>query len=232
MQDNVDIDGKEYAMIVDPRIASQWIDTIAADHNHLLGELNNTPYGDLQVYYTGTDPRWLALAPLRYQFFGKRRGFTSEAAVSRARDLWSADANELAQSASLSSPVIDPEGLLVGQPGQSSRADLFIPLCSIALEPDSVYQIALGAQAQPNQWSLLVLDEQTGARLCTREIGEKKKRTNESAQLRVFDGVFRTGRDSRVVVGVLPNIQAGAEPFHISRLNIRRVPAEQERDDR
>jgi len=233
MQDNVDIDGKEYAMIVDPRIANQWLETIAPNHNHLLGELTNTSYGDLQVYYTGTDPRWLALAPLRYQFFGKRRGFASEAAVARARDVWSADANELAQAARLSSPVIDPDGLLVGQPGQSSRADLFIPLCSIALEPDAVYQIAMGAQAQPNQWSLLVLDEQTGARLCTREIGEKKKRTNESAQLRVLDGVFTTGRNNRVVAGVLPNIQAGgAEPFHISRLNIRKVPAEQESGDR
>lgn len=231
MQDNVDIDGKEYAMIVDPRIANQWLGSLAANHNHLLGELNNTPYGDLQVYYTGTDPRWLALAPLRYQFFGKRRGFTSEAAVSQARDVWSADANELAQCARLSSPVIDPEGLLVGQPGQSSRADLFIPLCSITLEPDAVYQIAIGAEAQANQWSLLVLDEQTGARLCTRELGEKK-RTNESAQLRVFDGVFRTERSNRVVAGLLPNIQAGAEPFHISRVNIRKVPPEQEKDDR
>jgi len=232
MQDNVDIDGKEYAMIVDPRIASQWLETIATNHNHLLGELNNTPYGDLQVYYTGTDPRWLALAPLRYQFFGKRRGFASEAGVSQARDVWSADANELAQSARLSSPVIDPEGLLVGQPGQSSRADLFIPLCSNALEPDAVYQIAISADAGPGQWSLLVLDEQTGARLCTREIGEKKKRTNESAELRVFDGVFRTGTNNRVIAGLLPNIQAGAEPFHISRLSIRKVPAEQEKDDR
>jgi len=231
MQDNVDIDGKEYAMIVDPRIANQWLESLAANHNHLLGELNNTPYGDLQVYYTGTDPRWLALAPLRYQFFGKRSGFASEAAVVQAQDLWSADANELAESARLSSPVIDPEGLLVGQPGQSLRADLFIPLCSIALEPDAVYQLAFGAEAQPGQWSLIVLEEQTGARLCTRKIGEKK-RMSESAQLRVLDGVFRTGRNNRVVVGVLPNIPSGAEPFHISRLNIRKVPAERDRDDR
>lgn len=231
MQDNVDIDGKEYAMIVDPRIANQWLESLAANHNHLLGELNNTPYGDLQVYYTGTEPRWLTLAPLRYQFFGRRRGFASEAAVSQAHDVWSADVNELAQSARLSSPVIDPEGLLVGQPGQSLRADLFIPLCSIALEPDAVYQIAFGAEAQPGQWSLIVLEEQTGARLCTRKIGEKK-RTSESAQLRVLDGVFRTGRNNRVVVGVLPNIQAGADPFHISRLNIRKVPAEPGGDNR
>jgi hypothetical protein len=227
MQDNVDIDGKEYAMIVDPRIASQWLEAIASNHSHLLGELNNTPYGDLQVYYTGTDPRWLALAPLRYLFFGKRRGFASEAAVYQARDVWSADAIELAQCASLPAPVIESEGLLVGEPGQSSRADLFIQLCSIDLEPDAVYQVVLDAKAKPDQWSLLVLEEKTGVRLCTQALGEKKKRTDELAPPRVFDGVFRTGRNNRAVIGLLPKAQADADPFHVSRLSIRRIVADQ-----
>ncbi|HXF40326.1 MAG TPA: glycosyltransferase family 39 protein [Blastocatellia bacterium] len=229
MQDNVDIDGKEYAMIVDPRIASQWIESLAANHNHLLGELNNTPYGDLQVYYTGTDPRWLERAPLRYQFFGKRRGFASEAAIAQAQDVWSADADELSKRASFPSPLIEPEGLLVGQTGQSSRADLFVPLCSISLEPGGVYQVVLDAQAEPNQWSLLVLDEQSGARLCTQEVGEKRKRTDEPAQrLRVFDGVFRTGTNNRVIVGVIPKAQVVAVPFHVSQLRIRTVPDERD----
>ena len=132
--------------------------------------------------------------------------------------MWSADANELAQSARLSSPVITRR-LVSGTARTKLASRSVYSFVFDCLEPDAVYQVAIGAQAQPNQWSLIVLEEQTGARLCTREIGEKKKRTNESAQLRVLDGVFRTGRNNRVIIGVLPNIKAGAEPFHISRLN-------------
>ncbi|HSB12123.1 MAG TPA: glycosyltransferase family 39 protein [Blastocatellia bacterium] len=226
MLPNIDIDGKEYAMIVETRVANSWLEKVAANHNHLLGELNNTPYGDLQVYYTGTDPRLLALKPLRYQFFGKRRGFTSEAAVSQGREVWSAGATAIGQCAKLPNAVIGLEGLSVGEPGHSTRADRFIPLCSIELEPDSVHQLAIDTQAKPNQWSLLAIEEQTGVRLGQLSIGEKKQTANDSGQLDVFDGVFRTGKNNRVVIGVMPRSEIAGAPFYVSRLSVRRVPAE------
>jgi hypothetical protein len=38
--------------------------------------MRETPYGTLLIYYTGKDPRILALAPKRFQFNGLRRGRT------------------------------------------------------------------------------------------------------------------------------------------------------------
>ncbi|HKP86557.1 MAG TPA: glycosyltransferase family 39 protein [Blastocatellia bacterium] len=73
----VDIDGKEYAMIVSPKLSGEWITKVASNNHHLLGEVSDTIYGSYRVYYTGVDPRWIARKPARYQFFGKRRGYTT-----------------------------------------------------------------------------------------------------------------------------------------------------------
>ena len=81
MKDAVDIDGKEYALIVNPRRARSWLKHEIKNHHHLLGEMTDTPYGSFQVYYTGIDPRWLALEPMSYQFFGDRRGYTTTRAA-------------------------------------------------------------------------------------------------------------------------------------------------------
>lgn len=78
MKKGVDLDAREYALIVQPRRAEHWIDQAARTHHHLLGEVRNSVYGNFQVYYTGTDPRWLDLSPVSYQFAGKKRGYTRE----------------------------------------------------------------------------------------------------------------------------------------------------------
>jgi len=56
--------------------------------------MENTPYGDLRVYYTGTDPRYRYLQPRRYQFFEKWQGHVSDEQLASAREVWSADASE------------------------------------------------------------------------------------------------------------------------------------------
>jgi 4-amino-4-deoxy-L-arabinose transferase-like glycosyltransferase len=76
MKKAVDIDGNEYALIVSPKLSRQWLKAIASNNHYLLGEILDSPYGSYQVYYTGVDPRWLALAPVRYKFFGRQRGHT------------------------------------------------------------------------------------------------------------------------------------------------------------
>ncbi|HSB11006.1 MAG TPA: glycosyltransferase family 39 protein [Blastocatellia bacterium] len=78
MKKAVDLDAQEYALIVQPRRAEHWITKAASSHHHLLGELRDSPYGNFNVYYTGTDPRWVSLQPVRYQFFGKRRGYAKD----------------------------------------------------------------------------------------------------------------------------------------------------------
>jgi hypothetical protein len=77
---NADIDGKDYALVTRanalperPKDSPQRSKE-PNDSYHLLGEMRDTPYGNVVIYYTGTDPRYLSLAPKRFQFFEQRRG--------------------------------------------------------------------------------------------------------------------------------------------------------------
>lgn len=83
MKEDLDIDGSDYAIVTRPNFSlgrdakresakSEGEDSLR-DY-HLLGEMRETPYGSLLIYYTGKDPRYLALEPKRYQFFGDWRG--------------------------------------------------------------------------------------------------------------------------------------------------------------
>jgi 4-amino-4-deoxy-L-arabinose transferase-like glycosyltransferase len=79
MKDALDLDGHEYALISRPNVAARGAERAgsletADEKFHLLGEMRDTAYGTLLVYYTGRDPRILALAPTRYQFNGLERG--------------------------------------------------------------------------------------------------------------------------------------------------------------
>lgn len=76
MADNIDIDGKDYALIIAARKNPVYIKDL--DENYrLLGTMDNTSYGDVRVYYTGAVARYRELAPRRYQFFGKWRGYVN-----------------------------------------------------------------------------------------------------------------------------------------------------------
>ncbi|HJQ26996.1 MAG TPA: glycosyltransferase family 39 protein [Blastocatellia bacterium] len=79
MKEALDLDGNEYALITRPNVVARAADRassieMADEKYHLLGEMQETPYGTLLIYYTGHDPRILALAPKRFQFNGLRRG--------------------------------------------------------------------------------------------------------------------------------------------------------------
>jgi 4-amino-4-deoxy-L-arabinose transferase-like glycosyltransferase len=78
-----DIDGKDYALVKRAKHGTESAET-SGDGYHLLGVLNNTAYGDLVIYYTGTDPRYLALKPRQYRFFGEQGGYLSDEQVSAA----------------------------------------------------------------------------------------------------------------------------------------------------
>ena len=71
-----DIRGKDYALVTRPNALPESAENDAAGY-HLIGEMSNTPYGNLLVYYTGTDPRYFLMKPKRYEFFGQLRGFKS-----------------------------------------------------------------------------------------------------------------------------------------------------------
>jgi len=77
MEDVIDIDGKDYALIKRNKRGGDAPET-SEEGYHLLGEMSNTQYGNIVVYYTGRDSRFLTLEPKRYRFFGELRGFTTE----------------------------------------------------------------------------------------------------------------------------------------------------------
>ena len=77
-----DIDGKDYALVTRLNALPERAGNAAGDY-HLLGEMWNTPYGNLLIYYTGTDPHYLAIKPKRYEFFGELGGYTSRESEDR-----------------------------------------------------------------------------------------------------------------------------------------------------
>jgi 4-amino-4-deoxy-L-arabinose transferase-like glycosyltransferase len=79
MKEALDLDGNEYALVTRPNVAARGAERansieMADEKYHLLGEMRDTAYGTLLIYYTGRDPRILALAPKRFQFNGLTRG--------------------------------------------------------------------------------------------------------------------------------------------------------------
>jgi len=69
-------DPQPYALIManaSQRARSRWTKEFDEKY-HLLGELKDTAYGDIKVYYTGNDERFLKIPPKQIQFFGNRRG--------------------------------------------------------------------------------------------------------------------------------------------------------------
>jgi hypothetical protein len=83
MQNEVDLDGKDYVLI---RRAKKDLDAPERRDGryHLLGEMNNTLYGNLLIYYTGNDPRFLSLEPKTYQFFDEQRGYATTVSDSQS----------------------------------------------------------------------------------------------------------------------------------------------------
>ncbi|HVG21318.1 MAG TPA: glycosyltransferase family 39 protein [Blastocatellia bacterium] len=214
MKKAVDIDGNEYALIVSPRHARYWLRQIASGHHYLLGELMDTPYGNYQVYYTGVDPRWLERRPVRYQFFGRRRGYASDEQIALAREVWAAGPAELRQCAGLASSAIEPDGLVVGSLQRGVRADGFIKLCEIELGPNTIYQMKVETGVETDQWALVALEGDTGAWLGRRGLAETEN---------LGEGLFKTGKINRVIIGLLPAAKDSVEPPRISRLSIREV---------
>jgi hypothetical protein len=82
MKEALDLEGHEYALVTRPnviaRAGERTSDLEMADEKyHLLGEMQETPYGTLLIYYTGRDPRILTLAPMRFRFYGLDRGHSA-----------------------------------------------------------------------------------------------------------------------------------------------------------
>ncbi|MEK6287970.1 MAG: glycosyltransferase family 39 protein [Acidobacteriota bacterium] len=210
MSDAVDIEGRDYALIVRPKSPDHWAWDLD-ETLHLLGEMDNTPYGNFMIYYTGVDPRYLALTPRHYYFLRRWRGHATGEQLAAAREVWSADAIAISNS----TDAINREALAAQPAKGKTRADALLELCSMELKPETIYQVVMDTTTSA-EWELVMMDEKTGRWMNQIEFGA------ETSSQRV-EGLFRTSSGSRIKLAIRPTKQRAAGPIHISRISIREV---------
>jgi 4-amino-4-deoxy-L-arabinose transferase-like glycosyltransferase len=193
MRDALDIKGNEYAVIASARRKKKEGKLIKdiTEGAKLIAELDGTAYGSLSVYYTGTNPAHLSLAPARYIFFGKERGHVSRDEVEAAREVWGAGGEQLSRPTGGSNNAHSPEGFAV-QPDEDNRP---VKLCSIDLKPATIYQLVLETNNQRGRWEIIITDEETSALLFGGRI-------NERGGAQGFEGVFKTRNSGRIRVSL------------------------------
>ena len=203
MMDLVDIDGKDYALLTRHKNPEHWENELTRTR-YLLGELRNTPYGNLAVNYTGIDSKYLALQPRSYELFGRWRGHVSDEQIAAAHEVWKADARGLNRSA--------------GQPDSDSfviQSRTLVDICSLELAPNTAYQLQL--QAGPrSEWEAIVIDAQTGVWLKQIDLGSSKK-PQQTADL------FRTLGANRVRIALRSSKQESNQPIILYEMKIREV---------
>jgi hypothetical protein len=209
-----DLDLYEYALLVPSHKAEAWLGDSAGKY-HLLGEMENTPYGDVEIYYTGTNPQYLALAPQRYRFFGVRRGFVSEEQVANAREVWSPQPGDLARGLGAVAEM-QPAGLMIHPPPNNSVDRGLIALADIDLKPDAVYQLQARVRSS-GQWELVVIDERTGVWIDQYKIAESEEAEN-------VESIFKAGGASKIKLALRSLAKpSAAAPITISSINLREI---------
>jgi hypothetical protein len=150
---------------------AHWVDA-PEEKYHQLGTLKDSPYGDLYVYYTGSNRAYLSLAPKTYYFFGERRGQFSDEQLRGAKQVWSAGATELTSLIKTSNPTITGEGLEIKPTTSGEGGAEIIELCKIAVKPDTIYRLNLELTAAA-PWELIVYNEATGKWIIQEPIPER-----------------------------------------------------------
>jgi len=71
-----DIVGQDFAVIVPEGREPEWPESFF-DNFHLIGEMDDTPYGNLRIYYTGSNPAYIGIPPKHFRFYGNHAGYTT-----------------------------------------------------------------------------------------------------------------------------------------------------------
>ncbi|HSB11005.1 MAG TPA: glycosyltransferase family 39 protein [Blastocatellia bacterium] len=214
LDEPLDLDGKEYALIAKPKFEDRLRKLTGAgfEQYHLLGELNTTALGTFYVYYTGRDPAFLTLPAKRFYFFGRQRGSVSDRQIVSAREVWSASEADLTpENATLSVREIESdEGEEQGR--ALARAKL-LRLVSVELEPDTIYQLV--ASTSCPECELLIRDDNTGAMI--QRMQPDRIRSDR------FEGLFKTGSFRRVNVTLRISGAQAAAGARVSNISIREI---------
>lgn len=199
MAEAVDIDGKDYALVSQRRKLHNLAQDLDQKY-HLIGEMFDTPYGTLAVYYTGSDPRYLSLPSRRYHFFRRLSGHVTDEQIAVAREIW---------SGSSSLPII------VNPSERGMTSSTLIDVSSVELVPHMIYQIAVDGSSA-GEWELVIVDERTG------EWFERVEITGKEHAGRVEE-LFRNPNAGHVRLAVRPLKNNSADSIQISRISIREV---------
>jgi len=202
----VDIDGKDYALIVRPKNPDYWAKDLNQRHR-LLGELTDTPYGNFLIYYTGVDPRY-GNEPKRYHFFRRWSGHVSDEQVAQAREVWTATAADLRRFSTTKNDTGSAEEFEV-----ASRTGSFTELATVELQPDSAYELIMDLK-RSDGWEVVLSDDASRSWLKQIELDGED---SISELFRTFDSSKRVRLLVRAPAGKAP------ETVLISRIIIREV---------
>lgn len=213
---SLDLDGKDYALIVKPKFEDRLVKLTGAgfEKYHLLGELQRTAFGSFYIYYTGNDPRFLSSEAKRYYFFGRGRGYVSEAQVKAAREVWSAKAADFTPNKATTSlaPAIEPDDPDEQQSAQARGS--FMNLCSVELDPNTIYQLSADTSCR-GDCELLISDDGTGAAI-------QRIQSDRSGRERI-EGLFKTSGSKRIRLGIRVSGATPADSSPISHISIRAI---------
>jgi 4-amino-4-deoxy-L-arabinose transferase-like glycosyltransferase len=215
MRAGLDIKGNEYALIASGRRNKKEGKLLRelTEGAKLIAQLRRTAWGTLSVYYTGANPAYLSLAPARYLFFGRERGYVSENEIEAAREVWTASAAELSQSASGEYQLASSGGFTIQQSAAATGA---VKLGAIHLRPATIYQLILETSNQRAGWEIIVTDEDTSA-----VIYEGKLGAHEEAQR--FADLFKTKPSGRILVSLRSAAPESEASITVLRVSLREV---------
>ena len=216
LDEPLDLDGKEYAIIVQPKLNARLEKlTGGAEKYHLLGELRKTAYGTFNVYYTGTNPRYLSIEPKHYYFFGHGRGRVSSDQIAASREIWAAEGPKLSQYAEEVSSGIELDEISddAGEKNKESRK--LINLCAVDLNANTIYRVSVDTSNEAG-WSLLIVDDGTGALIQDIENSDQKEPKH-------FDGLFKTANGNRVRLAIRRWGAKASDALPVSRIGISEI---------
>ena len=215
MNHNLDLNGNEYVVMIPTGPHKTRIDAAAElDASYpLIAELNNTRYGNVRVYYTGTNPQYRALPMRQYYFFRRERGHVSREQVEQGRVIWGYDFTALGQSVADLGLLVDDHGRLLSPEPQDEQ----INFRNIELKPDGVYQLSLDGIATSSRWAMSVVDAETGAALHQELIGRH-------ADAQHVEGLFKGGGSRRVRIVAQRLGTKKSDPLRLLRIAIREIP--------
>jgi len=210
MREAIDLEGNEYAILVpSPYGGSRIAWTREFDARYpLIGELRDTAYRTIRIYYTGSRGEYRSTPTRTYHFFENRRGYVGPEQLSRAREVWSSVAEGSPNGGS-----IDQDPLSSAHEGRATTFDVL----PVQLMPNKAYELKAAVVESKSGSSMLVIDDATGATLAEAQLA--------SSELQEVALVFKS-RGSRIRIATRQRTADQDLGLRAQRVSVREIPGE------